>query len=78
MCRGALWHADCRRNLLIDEGSASRLQPDSTLTLFVCPHRCRRLVQTRGAPAMEGVYAAVFTAFSVAYSGYYFTHLARK
>ncbi|XP_056370527.1 serine/threonine-protein kinase PAK 3-like [Oenanthe melanoleuca] len=44
VCRAALWHARCRRELLLDEVSASRLHPDSTLSIFFVPTgivRCR-------------------------------------
>ena len=79
VCRAALWHAHCRRILLIAEGSASRLHPDRTLESFwLSPQVLSGANLSSAAQAMEGVCAAVCAAFSVAYSGYFFTHLARK
>ncbi|XP_056370522.1 serine/threonine-protein kinase PAK 3-like [Oenanthe melanoleuca] len=77
-CRAALWHARCRRELLLDEVSASRLHPDSTLSIFFVPTGIVGAHLSSTAATMDRVCAAaVCTAFSVAYSGYFFTHLAR-
>ncbi|XP_059692967.1 serine/threonine-protein kinase PAK 3-like [Haemorhous mexicanus] len=62
-----------RRNLRVDEVSASR-----TLSISVFTQEAFSGADlSSAAQAMEGVCAAAFTAFSVAYSGYFFTHLAR-
>ncbi|XP_059692965.1 serine/threonine-protein kinase PAK 3-like [Haemorhous mexicanus] len=62
-----------RRNLHVDEVSASR-----TLSISVFSQEALSGADlSSAAQAMEGVCAAAFTAFSVAYSGYFFTHLAR-
>ncbi|XP_059692968.1 serine/threonine-protein kinase PAK 3-like [Haemorhous mexicanus] len=61
------------RNLRVDEVSASR-----TLSISVFSQEALSGTDlSSAAQAMEGVCAAAFMAFSVAYSGYFFTHLAR-
>ncbi|XP_027526712.1 centrosome-associated protein CEP250-like, partial [Neopelma chrysocephalum] len=76
VCRAALGQAQCRRILLIEAS-----QPTvCTLTgAFFCSTlgvvRSADLCST--APAMEPLCGAVCTAFSLAYSGYFLTHLTR-
>lgn len=73
-CAEQLCARSLQGNLLIDEVSAS-----TTLNIFLFFLQVLSGADLSGAAqAMEGVCAAAFTAFTVAYSGYFFTHLARK
>ncbi|XP_054145352.1 serine/threonine-protein kinase PAK 3-like [Melozone crissalis] len=72
-CAEQLCARSLQGNLLIDEVSAS-----TTLSIFLFSLQALSGADLTGAAqAMEGVCAAAFTAFTVAYSGYFFTHLAR-
>ncbi|XP_059349057.1 serine/threonine-protein kinase PAK 3-like [Ammospiza nelsoni] len=72
-CAEQLCARSLQGNLLIDEVSAS-----TTLNIFLFFLQVLSGADLTGAAqAMEGVCAAAFTAFTVAYSGYFFTHLAR-